>query len=147
MPVPRELEEVIQPPLHTELPVLPKPVIKSGLPVLVYNSYNLDPAWRSDQPANRILLLEPDHFNRYPVSPKVLRHILNCSARINGLQVFVGSYDQLIQLAPDETFYFKEHPFSRHYHGVQDEREWMTGVKGYYPSFFAFWKKAQKELF
>jgi len=144
---PELLRAVSVPELSTCLPATGLPELTPGLPVLVYNSYNLDPLWRSNQPANRILLLEPEHFRRYPVDGKVIDHLLVQSKRIKGIRVFTGSYDQLTSAAPDSLFIYKEHPFNRHYSGTEDPRDWMTDVKGYFPSFFAFWKKAEKELF
>jgi deoxyribodipyrimidine photo-lyase len=32
------------------------------------------------------------------------------------------------------------------YQGEEDQRDWMFEVKGYYSSFFSFWKKCKKEL-
>ena len=40
---------------------------------------------------------------------------------------------------------YKEHPLNN-YQGTEEPRDWMFGVTGYYPSFFGFWKKCQKEL-
>ncbi|WP_344785850.1 hypothetical protein [Postechiella marina] len=35
---------------------------------------------------------------------------------------------------------------NNHYKGTETPRDWMFNVKGYYPSFFSFWKKCKKEL-
>ena len=37
------------------------------------------------------------------------------------------------------------HPLNK-YEGIQDERDWISNVKGEYSSFFAFWKKVKKEI-
>ena len=44
------------------------------------------------------------------------------------------------QFNPRE-FYFREHPLNRFYNGIEEPREWHTPIEGYFPSFFAFWKK------
>jgi hypothetical protein len=49
------------------------------------NAYNMDPLWRKDMDANRVLLLEPSHYNKYPVSNKVLDFVLSLSQNINGI--------------------------------------------------------------
>ncbi|MFK8039416.1 MAG: FAD-binding domain-containing protein [Crocinitomicaceae bacterium] len=123
-----------------------KPVhINPALPVIIYNSYNLDPIWRADESANRILLLEPSHFLKYPVSKKVLSFIDELSKNIPNIQIFVGEFDEL-KAKTSSIIFFKEHPTARHYVGIQDERDWMFSVKGYYSSFFSFWKKCKKEI-
>ena len=47
------------------------------IPSLIYNFYNLDPLWRKDENCNRILLLEPEIFNKYPISNKSVDFMLN----------------------------------------------------------------------
>ena len=43
--------------------------------------------------------------------------------------------------------YFKEHPTTRHYQGIQEQRDWLfPEVSGYFPSFFGYWKKCEKYL-
>lgn len=51
-------------------------------PLLIYNSYQLDPHWKKEISANRILLLEPSHFEKYPVSEKVMNFILHLAENI-----------------------------------------------------------------
>lgn len=146
IPVPHVLKETTILNLHTPLPHTPVPVLDTALPVLLYNSYNLDPAWRSTQPANRILLLEPGHFERYPVSEKVLQFILSLAANIPCIQVYCGEpCDLPLDRVP--AVYSKQHPAFTHYPGVKDEPEWMypqvTRTGG---SFMAYWKECCKYL-
>jgi deoxyribodipyrimidine photo-lyase len=60
--------------------------------------------------------------------------------------VFVGVFDELQKQAGISDIIFKEHPLNKNYKGKEEPRDWMFSVKGYYPSFFAFWKKCKKEL-
>jgi deoxyribodipyrimidine photo-lyase len=147
MDVPEVLRETIPFEATTPLPVTDSPEIGTGRPVMVYNLYNLDPAWRREDDAHRILLLEPSHFRRLPVSSRTIEFALALAANIPGIRVFTGEFDTLRSLAPGSTFHFREHPLFRHYQGVPDPREWMfPQVTGYHPSFFAFWKKAERHL-
>ncbi|MDX1407678.1 MAG: hypothetical protein R3330_06075, partial [Saprospiraceae bacterium] len=130
----------------TELPPSAALVIDPGLPTLIYTSYQLDPHWHRDQPANRVLLLEPSHFRTYPVSAQVLEFILALSENIPDVQVFVGEFDQLVARYGIEKVVFKEHPTTRHYRGTEEPRDWMFDITGAYPSFFAFWKQCKKQL-
>lgn len=146
MAIPETMKTLESPILRTTMPPTDALEIDETLPTCVYNTYNLDPEWRKDTPSNRILLLEPSHFDKYPISDKVMDFISALAENIDLLQIFVGSFEDLQkQTAPTEIFY-KQHPTARHYQGRQDDRDWMFVVKGYYPSFFNFWKKCKKEL-
>ncbi|MCL5127782.1 FAD-binding domain-containing protein [Algibacter sp. L4_22] len=132
--------------LKTPLPESKTIIINEELPTLIYNFYNLDPVWKNNKPANRILLLEPSHFEAYPVSQKSIDFIIGLSKNIENIQIFVGEFNELTLLYRLENIYYKEHPLNIHYQGVEEQRDWMFDVKGYYPSFFAFWKKCKKEI-
>ncbi|CAN5709139.1 hypothetical protein BH10BAC3_BH10BAC3_00030 [soil metagenome] len=151
MPVPEALQQRMQLQLKTTLPATKQPVIDIAKPTLIYNSYNLDPLWRQDEDLNRILLLEPSHFERYPVSEKVLRFIIELSGNIDGLQLYAGEIEDIKLLykntsLKNDGIVSKEHP-AFNYPGIKDERQWMfPQVTGYYNSFFSFWKKCEKYL-
>ncbi|SRX55480.1 FAD-binding domain-containing protein [Aequorivita sp. CIP111184] len=132
--------------LTTSLPEQKEIVINAALPTCIYNFYNLDPIWKKEESINRILLLEPSHFKQYPVSKKTIDFILDLSKNIPNIQIFVGEFDELISSYKLNTIYYKEHPLNNHYKGIEEPRDWMFDVKGYYPSFFAFWKKCKKEI-
>ena len=146
MPVPEVLKEAAMPELNTPLPESDTLEIHQEVPTYVYNFYNLDPRWEQEEDANRVLLLEPEHFEAYPISQNSVDFMLGLGKNIKDLQVFVGSFSQLQQHCGASEIHFKEHPFNEHYRGIEHERDWMFNVEGYYRSFFAFWKKCQKEL-
>jgi deoxyribodipyrimidine photo-lyase len=147
MEVPETLRETIPFAATTALPVTDPPEIGTGRPVMVYNLYNLDPGWRKDDDAERVLLLEPSHFRLLPVCERTLGFVASLAANIPGIRIFTGEFDTLRSLAPGSTFHFREHPLFRHYRGVCDPREWMfPDITGYHPSFFGFWKKAERRL-
>jgi deoxyribodipyrimidine photo-lyase len=130
----------------TILPQTNRPIIEKNIPTLVYNYYNLDPLWLKDDKATRILLLEPSHFEKYPVSETVLEFALELAKNIPRIQVFVGEFDALLKCNGLEELHFKEHPTASHYKGTEHSRDWMTDVEGYFPSFFKFWNRAKKQL-
>jgi len=146
MNVPHELEEIASFALKTHLPDSTLEVVDPNLPTLLYTFYNLDPNWKSGEPANRILLLEPSHFKKYPISDTSVAFMLNLSKNIPGLQVFVGEFQDLKNTYTLGEVFFKEHPTNNHYQGIQENRDWMFSVTGYFPSFFTYWKKCKKEL-
>jgi len=146
LPIPEALIATSTPELTAALPDSTSLNIDPELPTLIYNYYNLDPNWRNEQHANRILLFEPEVFEQYPVSENCLEFAISLSDNIPNIQYFKGSFDKLIQVNGIQEVIYKEHPLNKHYKGQEDPRDWMFGVKGYYPSFFAFWKKCKKEM-
>jgi deoxyribodipyrimidine photo-lyase len=143
--VPPVLGEVETALLQTVLPSTPFPTIDVSKPTLVYNSYNLDSQWRSEGFHNRVLLLEPSHFERFPVSERVLSFVIALSANIPGLQVFVGEFAALEAMS--SSIVYREHHSVTHYRGTRDERKWLfPRAKGPFTSFSKFWKQGMKEL-
>ncbi|MEM9001450.1 MAG: FAD-binding domain-containing protein [Bacteroidota bacterium] len=144
--IPKVLQELNPLCLETPLPAAHPITIDDTLPTLLYNFYNLDPLWKEEISANRILLLEPSHFKAYPVSQKTIDFVLGLSKNIKDIQVYVGEFHQLIDSYALQNIHYKEHPLNSHYQGTEMPRDWMFDVRGYYPSFFAFWKKCKKEI-
>ena len=70
--------------------------------------------------------------------------MLSLAKNIKSINIFVGEFHELKII--NAEVYFKEHPLNYNYKGIEDSRDWMSSVKGYYPSFFNFWKKVKKEL-
>ena len=116
-------------------------------PIFIYNYYNLDPLWHKYEPGNRILLLEPEFFQNYPVSKKCIDFMLDLSKNIQGIQIYVGSFQAFSAEYKESSIYYKEHPLNIGYFGLQEERDWIANdVSGYFPSFFSYWKKVKKHL-
>lgn len=140
--------------------------IFSNTHIYIYNYYNLDPLWHKDQPGQRILLLEPDFFQQYPISSKCWNFMMQLAAEIPNLQVYHGSFASLLQMLEQtnptqithtenatlqetliNSIRFKEHPLNIGYQGICEPRDWIApSVQGYYPSFFAYWKAVKKVL-
>ena len=146
LPIPEVLlpSEIVD--LKTPLPEQKTIKINAELPTLIYNFYNLDSLWKKELSANRIFLLEPSHFRDYPVSQKTIDFIVRLSRNITDIQIYTGEFNELINAYTLGSVYYKEHPLNKHYIGIEEQRDWMFSVKGYYPSFFAFWKKCKKEI-
>lgn len=145
--VPNHFSDFKQLDLKTELPKGNELIHDTNKPSAIYTIYNLDPNWRKEEDCNRILILEPSHFEGFPVSSKTIDFILQLNENLIGAQVYVGEFADLKKKIASSTIYFKEHPLFNHFTGVQDERDWIsTELSGDYPSFFNFWKKLEKEL-
>lgn len=146
MDVPSVLKETVALPLKTPLPTTQKLDINPLLDTCIYTTYNLDPKWRDEKAYNRILLLEPSHFEKYPIGQKPLDFILALSQNIPDIQIYVGEFDTLISSYNLNQVIYKEHPLTRHFRGIEEPRDWMFDVTGYFPSFFSYWKKCKKEF-
>ena len=131
---------------ETFLPNVSPPNFEKSKTTLIYNYYNLDPYWHQGKYLQRILLLEPSVFEKFPVSQKCIEFALALSKNIPGIKVFVGEFSELLKHLDSKDLIFKEHPLNRHYHGNEESREWLSSVQGYFPSFFAFYKKCKKEI-
>lgn len=134
--------------LKTILPASDQPNIIENAPLFIYTSYQIDPEWHKGEMANRVLLLEPSHFTQYPVSDRVLQFIIQLAKdNIPSIQIFCGSFDELISIYKPQIVYYKEHPLSKHFRGIEEQRSWMFAeVSGYHGSFFSYWKKCERYL-
>jgi deoxyribodipyrimidine photo-lyase len=144
--IPAVLKETTIANLTTALPAKNSINLTTDKATCIYNYYNLDPNWHKNDDVNRILLLEPSIFAAYPIGPKAVDFMLALSHNIPDIKVFVGEFKELVEDYHLKTIFFKEHPLNKNYKGIEEPRDWMFRVKGYYPSFFGFWKKCQKEL-
>lgn len=148
--IPTELKDLSNIHFKTNLPDKTAIKINEELPTCVYNFYNLDPMWMNSQECNRVLIFEPSFYKIYPACNNTINFIMQLSKNILGIQIFVGEFDELVNAAGKSEIHFKEHPTNKHYKGVLHHRDWMfENVKGYYPSFFSFWKaalNAQKKM-
>jgi deoxyribodipyrimidine photo-lyase len=132
---------------QTVLPSVPLPNLDLSRKTLLYNSYQLDPDWHSGEDVNRMLILEPEHFNDYPISANSLDFILRLSENIPGIQRIVLNAKDLHTTYPGAQFISKEHPLTRHYPGEKESRDWIVPeVTEFYPSFFKYWKICQKYI-
>ncbi len=147
MNVPEILKPASDTEFFTKLPEFREIELDETKGVALYTWYNMDPKWRKEENLNRILLLEPSHFEKYPISKKSIEFLLDLGNNIEKIQVFVGEFSKLRSNYPEVNFFFKEHPTNAHFVGTEDSRDWLSSVNGYYPSFFSFWKKVKKEIF
>lgn len=132
---------------ETKLPDTdPDFVINPDLPILLYNWYNLDFNWHAEMKANRVLLLEPEVFKRYPISEKGVNFMLALSKNIPNIQIFVGEFSQLHSKYQRSKFIFKQHPLNN-YSGVEENRNFLNkGNSKQAKSFFSFWKAIAGQL-
>ncbi|TMM59323.1 deoxyribodipyrimidine photolyase [Maribacter algarum] len=146
MEIPEILSETTFEKFTTPLPSKSAVRVNPQCSTFIYNFYNLDPNWKQETEANRILLLEPSIFEQYPISKKSVDFMLDLSQNIEGIQVYVGEFDELVREYDLDEICYKEHPLNTNYKGIEESRDWMFDVQGYFSSFFGFWKKCKKQL-
>ena len=108
--------------LNTDLPSTQKPQLDPSKPLYLYHNFHLDPEWRQGVDANRVFVLEPDHFKRFPVSENVMDFILDLADNIDGLEIFVG---EPADLSTDRfpAVRTKAHQAYTHWPGKKDKRD------------------------
>lgn len=114
--------------------------------VHLYTPWTLDPQWRKDEPAQRILIIDPAFFDRYPVSAEVFDFIVRQGKTvIPDLQVFVGQPHELSEISGVSEVRVIAHQTNQDWLVRFDEPQWLfPEVDGYYPSFFKYWQAVTK---
>lgn len=90
--------------------------------------------------------MEPSFFNENPVNQRCIDFVIALTKNIDAINIFVGEFSALQQRVSPGNVVFKEHPTNSHYQGKEEPRDWLSSVQGYFPSFFAYWKKCKKEF-
>jgi deoxyribodipyrimidine photo-lyase len=124
------------------------PSLDPKLPTFIYTPYHLDPEWRANETANKILFWDLDNWQDYPFSQKVFTWINDLAQKnLSGLQIVIGTWtDFKAHILLEQTF-SKEHPLVNHYGICLDPRDWLLSNYTQQPgSFFNFWKKVRKHL-
>ncbi len=143
--IPEQLGEISEFNAATILPKTDLPTLDTTKPLYLYNGYSLDPSWDQQKDVNRLLLLEPSHFRRFPVSAKVINFLLDLANNIPGIQIYTGEVNAIPELRKFPSIHSKEHPAFRHYPGYKQERDWMfPDISVNHTSFFRFWKRAER---
>lgn len=144
--LPEKLKEICIPEFETILPETMHPILKHKT-VLLYTHYSMDPLWHRDLEADRILVLEPSHFSKFPVGEILLHFILSLAANIEDLQLYCGELDELIDKHRDVDFVAKEHPLFSHWKVRFEPRDWIVPeVTGFYGSFSKYYNECEKKI-
>lgn len=146
MKVPFELQELVKDlELKTELPQSQITEIDSEQPVLLFNMWNINPIWHAHKKAQKVLVLEPSHFNKFPISSKRIEFILNLAKNIPDLKLFVGEIYELKGLNRCKDVISINHQCTNHWPGKKEERDCIfKEVNGKFKSFENFWEEAEE---
>lgn len=144
--LPGELSKMVPVKLAMFLPQ-GEEVILNKKPLVVFHPWNLDPRYHAGEDVQKVLIIEPSHFEKFPVSERVMNFIVDLAIQnIDGIQVYVGEYDDLIQSFSGDIFY-QYHKNVEHFTGTRElQDELFPEVQGYYKNFFSFWRECQKYI-
>ena len=147
MSIPRPLQEVVKDfELRTELPESEVFEVDSSLPVLLYSIWNLKPDWHTTKNAQRILVLEPSHFNKYPMGRKRIQFILDLAKNIPDLKIYVGEISALKNLNRCKDVVCIQHPAIEHWPGKREYRSVIfENLINKYREYDEFWEEAEQE--
>jgi deoxyribodipyrimidine photo-lyase len=141
-PVPAVLKKSAQASREFEVPATKGLGLVADLPTFVYTHYTLDPTYHEGEEGNRVLVLEPSHFKKHPMSPKTIQFILELATNIPDIQVYYGEYADLAVKG-----IFRDHPINAHFSGVRESYPSLVpGLEGEFSSFFSFWNKINKKI-
>lgn len=118
---------------------------KKDLPTMLYSPWTLDLNWEiGEKTLQKVLLLEPSHFNRFPVSGKVLGFILGLAKQIKDIKIVVKDFTDLE--IPKENLYAKQHINTSHWkvENITEQEYLFPTVTDYYSSFFKYWNTVLK---
>ena len=146
--IPNALKETTQASFITPLPINQTPLLDSTLPLALYTSYQLNPHWRAAEKLNRLLILAPSHFNKYPVSAQVIAFILELAQNlIPDIQIFVGEVEDIPGITNFPAIYHQQHPLTQDFPGTATPASWMFPEATYRgQGFFGYWKQCEKTL-
>ena len=113
--------------------------------LFLYSPNTLNPDWRTDEIGERVLLLEPAWFDKFPVSPAVLEFIITVArAQIPGIKVVVKNATEL-PISAHTKVYSQSYPTHEAWPGLVDSAPRLfPSVTGYYASFFKFWEACER---
>ncbi len=146
--VPEVLQETCTLELPCTLPEGDFVEVSPDADVLLYHPWSLRPNWHASDPdATRILVLEPSHFARFPISPRRMELILALSKNISGLKVFVGESGAIPGLGDAASVVSASHPATKHFPGAKEAPTWLFPqwlVSRRMPgTFMSFWKDVE----
>jgi len=132
--------------LETVYPEVDPVLTVSGATVNLYTPWTLDPTWRQGESDRRILIIDPLWFDRYPVSEQVLDFIIRQGKIvIHDLEVHVGRVEDIHGISDALTVQALAHQTNQAWPVQFDQVEKLfPEVRGYFKSFFAFWKAVEK---
>jgi deoxyribodipyrimidine photo-lyase len=124
-------------------------VLKEKENLILFHPWMLDPNFGSEiKNVDKILVLEPSHFEQYPMSQRRIEFILDLAQNISGLQIFVGEVTDL-PLSDYKTITTRKYPAIEHWKNIpsieiREPNYMFPTVSGYFGSFMGYWKMCEK---
>jgi deoxyribodipyrimidine photo-lyase len=150
--VPKHLQEFTPYEIVTPLPESDTITLDPEKSLCIYTDYWINTNWMQDIEANRILVLSPSHYQRFPVTKKVIDFIIWLAREnIPGIQVFIWEIEELrdqFRMISEKEIFLIDHVLYRDISWiVKSPYPYMIPqVSGYFPSFFTYWKISEKYM-
>jgi deoxyribodipyrimidine photo-lyase len=119
--------------------------------LIIFHSWMLDPTFGSDiKNVDKILVLEPSHFEQYPMSQKRIEFILELAQNIQSLKIYVGEVTDF-PLSNYKTILTRKYPAIEHWKNIpnieiRDSDYMFPTVSGYFGSFMGYWKMCERVI-
>lgn len=124
------------------------PLGSDSFTLFLYHPWSLDPTWHAHDEGERVVIFEPSHFEKHPMSKKRIEFILSLVRNIPGAKVYVGEARDIPSLNRYKRIVSKEYPATSHFPGEHEPREWLCPeVRGPLRAFTPYWKKCERVLY
>jgi|GEM_PF-4858806 len=109
--------------------------------------WNLDPHCRNEIKTH-VLLIEPSHIQKYPISSKRLNWIETMAQNIHPHIIIIYENFETLRKKTDANLYLKPYPCVNHWSGTKDSQGWMFDLNSkYFNRFFFILETPQKKIF
>jgi deoxyribodipyrimidine photo-lyase len=118
--------------------------LKNADTILLYSPWTLDPVWRKEDTATRVLLIDPDKFGNGRFSQNVIDSIVWFAGQVPDLKIICEPVKTLDVLTA--AIIRKSYPGIMTWPGTADEPEMLFPEVpvAFYPSFSSYWKQIKK---
>jgi len=140
---PAELKETKPVQLKWTQPKGDEIVVDPDKPTLLYHPFWINKNWHQEIDANKIMLLTPSWFEKWPISPKVTNFIIELAKNIEGMQIVVSEFKDLD--LPNKPIYV-EHQYTNQWVGAEEQIPLLfpkTPMRSF-NSFSSFYKSCEK---
>lgn len=116
--------------------------------VYLAHPWDLDIAFIESFEGEKVLLMDWNFFEKFPVSKTRLDFYFALSTNLPGMKICIGDFDEFHSKFGKKSLYYTKHPMVKHWKGnARSLGKMFPMLEGKeFSSFFSFWKKAEKQL-
>ncbi|MBS86175.1 MAG: deoxyribodipyrimidine photolyase, partial [Candidatus Heimdallarchaeota archaeon] len=116
--------------------------IDKDRPTLIYSMFGLDTEWHPEMDANRVMVIEPEFLNDFPINAKRLDFIMKCiENNFDNLQLYYGDFESMNL---DGDIRINSHPSNFHFKGKHENVNWLfPKTSDKHQSLMQYWRDAK----